>query len=638
MKKINYLLGILMLVFATTALGQGTTHIYIAFGQSNMQGPGAIRPQDKTGIPDRLQILNVVAGQYDGQTRNKGQWYKAVPPLIISGSLQHYSGNCTIGLSPADYFGRTVVAQTPENVKVGIIAVANGDLALAAYRKTKGADYFAPGQGGTGRESGRPSDTERQGWTRYTGAGYASLYDAIITNVKLAQSQGGEVKGIILHQGESGRGLTDLTWGNMLKEIYNDMLADLGLEANSIPILCGQTYNGGSGLTNGALANNAAIQAFIPKAYIVSSSGCAARLCPNSDNTHFGSEGLELLGTRYGEEMLKHVDLTPAIGFSLATSVLPAGSGSVNANPAPPVGQGYDEGTVVTLTAEPANGWAFSEWSGDITGTQNPVTVTMNTHKNVTANFLPTQPSDNLIKNGTFVDVTNWQYNVGSSYGGGQGVFSVSNNQATLTVTAQGANVYSPQLVQHGIPLVNGYKYRFEIDAWAASNRTFNVVFQMGSNPWTSYSEKTFNLTTSEQHFVYEFEMTHPSDPGIQLSFNTGLGQQGNNAAPTVYLKNASLIYLGITGIDEISKRTSNLFVNVLPNSALNVNFMATGSETDLRLYSLNGNLIASAKLQTVAGKNYSHSFDQGKLPNGFYAVRAQSSGSVEQAKVVIAK
>ena len=65
-------------------------------------------------------------------------------------------------------------------------------------------------------------------------------------------------------------------------------------------------------------------------------------------------------------------------------TVTPDGQGSVTLNPA---GGIYDEGTPVTLTAEPDLDWAFVEWSGDLTGTNNPATITMDSNKNVTAHF-----------------------------------------------------------------------------------------------------------------------------------------------------------------------------------------------------------------------------------------------------------
>mgnify|MGYP001578531489 CR=1 FL=1 len=47
----------------------------------------------------------------------------------------------------------------------------------------------------------------------------------------------------------------------------------------------------------------------------------------------------------------------------------------------------YNYGSTVTLTATPAPGYIFSSWSGDATGSTNPLTVTMNANKNITANF-----------------------------------------------------------------------------------------------------------------------------------------------------------------------------------------------------------------------------------------------------------
>jgi hypothetical protein len=60
------------------------------------------------------------------------------------------------------------------------------------------------------------------------------------------------------------------------------------------------------------------------------------------------------------------------------------GQGSVTLNPP---GGVYDEGTVVTLTAVPDSGWKFDNWSGDLSGTANPTTITVDDDKIVTAHF-----------------------------------------------------------------------------------------------------------------------------------------------------------------------------------------------------------------------------------------------------------
>jgi murein DD-endopeptidase MepM/ murein hydrolase activator NlpD len=76
--------------------------------------------------------------------------------------------------------------------------------------------------------------------------------------------------------------------------------------------------------------------------------------------------------------------------YPLSTSVNPNGAGTVNASPGPNCGGGtgyYTSGTVVQLTASANSGYTFANWSGDATGTANPVSVTMNGHKSVTADF-----------------------------------------------------------------------------------------------------------------------------------------------------------------------------------------------------------------------------------------------------------
>jgi len=49
----------------------------------------------------------------------------------------------------------------------------------------------------------------------------------------------------------------------------------------------------------------------------------------------------------------------------------------------------YDEGYSVRITATPSEGYLFSHWTGDVTGSDNPIIVIMNSDKTVTAQFTP---------------------------------------------------------------------------------------------------------------------------------------------------------------------------------------------------------------------------------------------------------
>jgi len=58
----------------------------------------------------------------------------------------------------------------------------------------------------------------------------------------------------------------------------------------------------------------------------------------------------------------------------------------------------YPAGSTVTFTARPAAGWEFAGWSGSVTGTANPLSLTMNENKSVLATFTKSiDPNEHII-------------------------------------------------------------------------------------------------------------------------------------------------------------------------------------------------------------------------------------------------
>lgn len=78
------------------------------------------------------------------------------------------------------------------------------------------------------------------------------------------------------------------------------------------------------------------------------------------------------------------ISFTPATFLSLNT----AGNGVVASDPATTT---FEPGEAVTFTATADPGWTFAGWSGDLSGSTNPVTVTMNSDKVVTSTFTQDQ-------------------------------------------------------------------------------------------------------------------------------------------------------------------------------------------------------------------------------------------------------
>ena len=244
--------------------------IYLCIGQSNMEGAARAELQDSTVNP-RFQVMEAVT--CDNLGRKMGTWYPAVPPLC----------RCKTNLGPTDYFGRTMVANLPEKVKIGVIVVAIGGCKIELFDKDNYPAYVetAPGwmKGMIKEYDGNP-------------------YGRLVEMAKLAQKDG-VIKGILLHQGESNS--NDTLWTRKVKGVYDNLMKDLNLYPKNVPLLAGETVNADQ---QGVCAGMNNIIATLPQtlhnSYVISSAGCA----DGPDNLHFSAAGYRELGKRYAEKML----------------------------------------------------------------------------------------------------------------------------------------------------------------------------------------------------------------------------------------------------------------------------------------------------------------------------------------------
>lgn len=253
-------------------------YIFLCFGQSNMEGFPGIPEQDKTSVDPRFQMLAAV--DFPELNRKKGNWYTAVPPLCRPSS----------GLCPVDYFGRTLVASLPADVKVGVVNVAVAGCKIELFDEANFKAYAS---------TAAP-------WMKAIIAAYGgNPYRHLVEMGKLAQKSG-VIKGILLHQGESNT--NDKEWPAKVKVIYERLLKDLNLKPEDVPLLAGEVVGADQ---KGACASMNKIIAELPKtiptAHIVSSEGCVGR----PDHLHFTPEGYRELGRRYAETMLPLLGVNP---------------------------------------------------------------------------------------------------------------------------------------------------------------------------------------------------------------------------------------------------------------------------------------------------------------------------------------
>lgn len=245
-------------------------YVFLCFGQSNMEGSARFEALD-TIVSDRFQVMGAVDCPTLGRT--KGNWYKAVPPLT----------RCKTGLTPADYFGRTLVESLPKNVRIGVINVAVGGCKIELFDRDGYQTYLS----------------DAPAWLLNTVKEYdGNPYGRLLELAKLAQ-QKGVIKGVLLHQGESNT--NDAKWPEKVKVVYENLLNDLNLDAKAVPLLAGEVVHADQGGVCASMNNIiATLPNVIPNAHVISSSGCE----DGTDNLHFSAEGYRELGKRYGLKML----------------------------------------------------------------------------------------------------------------------------------------------------------------------------------------------------------------------------------------------------------------------------------------------------------------------------------------------
>lgn len=270
-KRIRTIIIALFILSGTIAFSQNPDfHIYLCFGQSNMGGAAQAEAQDSL-VDARFQMMSAMDCPDRG--RKMGNWYTATPPLC----------DCRAGISPADYFGRTLIENLPSNIKVGIINVSVGGCKIELFDKDNYQSYVETAP-----------DWMRNWINNYGGNPYGRLVEI----AKLAQKDG-VIKGILMHQGESNP--NDTLWTLKVKAIYDNLKSDLGLGSENIPLLAGELlsaeYNGRCAGFNQFIAQ---LPDVVPNAYVIPSDGCPGK----PDGLHFTVEGYRILGERYGEKML----------------------------------------------------------------------------------------------------------------------------------------------------------------------------------------------------------------------------------------------------------------------------------------------------------------------------------------------
>lgn len=261
-------------------------HIYLLFGQSNMagggagvslggSGAGALISTDCDTSP-RVKVLafcNCSAGsgtactQYKTISRTADKWYTAYPGLH----------SCNEGVSPGDYFAKTMLDSIREDITIGLIPCALSGQAL---------NVFIKGRSGFNLPT----------WAHPT-LGNSSPYAWMLNRCKIAQ-QTGVIKGFLLHQGESGAGDASPSWVAIASGIFDSLKKDLGLDKN-LPVVVGELRSDSYASFNTNSVGQLAKQ--YPNCGLASSKSLTIQ---SDDQWHFDAAGMRELGKRFARAFL----------------------------------------------------------------------------------------------------------------------------------------------------------------------------------------------------------------------------------------------------------------------------------------------------------------------------------------------
>jgi hypothetical protein len=287
-KALIALCSVVSFALSASAQVDSNFHCYLLFGQSNMAGGGAI--SDSAADCDtspRVKVLafsdcNLDKGpdcKNSPVKRTHDQWYTAQPPL-------HDCSPTLEGISPGDWFGKTMLDSVADFVKIGLIPCALSGMSLDVFLKN-----------GSAKSTVGP-----------TAVNGKNAYNWLISRCQIAQKTG-VIKGFLLHQGESGTGnSTNLAWDDLAIKIFNDLKTDLKLDAKTPAVVAqlrsdntapAPQYNAG---TNNLIIN-------LPKKYANSAAVSSTGLVGNGkDIWHFNPSSMRELGRRYARSLLSIAD------------------------------------------------------------------------------------------------------------------------------------------------------------------------------------------------------------------------------------------------------------------------------------------------------------------------------------------
>ncbi len=222
-------------------------HYYLLIGQSNMAGRGPLDSANNQLDPQIIMLDSL------------NKWKPATDPV-------HFDKPALVGVGPAMSFAKEMLGNH-KHIKIALIPCAVGGSPISAWEP--GAAY-----------------------------GNWHPYDEAIARVKIALQKGGQLKGVLWHQGESDN---DSAHALVYLEKLKTLITRLRTQFNNpkLPFVAGEIgYFNKQNFINPVLHQ---LPKLVPYTAVVS----AKELTDKGDHLHFDTPSAQKLGKRYGDAMIQ---------------------------------------------------------------------------------------------------------------------------------------------------------------------------------------------------------------------------------------------------------------------------------------------------------------------------------------------
>jgi uncharacterized repeat protein (TIGR02543 family) len=349
---------------------------------------------------------------------------------------------------------------------------------------------------------------------------------------------------------------------------------------------------------------------------------------------------------------------TPRLWYTLTATANPANGGTVT-----PASGTYLAGSQIQVTATPNANYTFATWSGDASGTNPTVTLTMDSDKSITANFTYVPPANSS----PTVSITSPQ--------DGATFAAPASITITATATDSDGSIAAVRFYAGTTLLATDSTSPYEYTWTGVPAGSYILTVQAQDNQGAVGTSTAIGITVSAQAVYYTLTVNaNPSNGGTITQSPTGSSHLAGTPVTVTATPSAGYEFAGwsgdITGssttnpmtvvMDADKVLTANFrqlqsqqpsltpgevrivggldgYINATTNPNVTIRFRRTSAGTvTVKVYDLRGRLVMEKTKDGQAGIDDDIAWNAAELPAGVYIARVKGGGMDTAKRAVI--